>query len=68
MQGVARQSAGFEELARRGRRGTAAPERRPLAAMLRSQGLQGILSALQFLFEWAKVERSYFQQKVFFGG
>ena len=46
MQGVALQSAEFEEPARRG---AAAPERRPLAAMLRSQRFQEVLSALELL-------------------
>ena len=61
MQGVALQSAEFEEPARRG---AAAPERRPLAAMLRSQRFQEVLSALELLLQWTKVERSNFQQKV----
>ena len=61
MQGVALQSAEFEEPARRG---AAAPQRRPLAAMLRSQRFQEVLSALELLLQWTKVERSNFQQRV----
>ena len=61
MQGVALQSVEFEEPARRG---AAAPERRPLAAMLRSQRFQEVLSALELLLEWTKVERSNFQHQV----
>ena len=61
MQGAALQSAEFEEPARRG---AAAPERRPLAAVLRSQRSQKILSALELLLEWIKVERSNCQRKV----
>ena len=64
MHGVALQRAEFEEPSRRGRHGVAAPERRPLAAMLRSQRFQEVLSALELLLEWTKVERSNFQQKV----
>ena len=64
MQGVALQSAEFEEPARRG---VAAAERRPLAAMLRSQRFQEVLSALKWLFEWTKVERNDFKQKVLGG-
>ena len=60
MQGVALQSAEFEEPAPRG---AAAPEPRSLVA-LRSQRFQEVLSALELLLEWTKVERSNFQQKV----
>ena len=60
MQGVALQSAEFEEPAHRG---AATPERRPLAARLRSQRFKEALSALELLIEWTKQERSNFQKR-----
>ena len=58
---MALQSGKFDEPARRG---AAAQERRPLAAMLCAQRFKDVLSALDLLLDWTKPERCGFQQKV----